>query len=64
MICLIVGYGSIGRRHAKIINKLNLFKKIYVLTRQELPIYLNKCLTIKEVDNECRWDMFMWANSV
>lgn len=51
MICLIVGYGSIGRRHAKIINKLNLFKKIYVLTRQELPIYLNKCLTIKEVKN-------------
>tara|TARA_B110000003_G_scaffold273612_1_gene311723 strand:+ start:2175 stop:3068 length:894 start_codon:yes stop_codon:yes gene_type:complete len=51
MICLIVGYGSIGRRHAKIIKKLNLFRKIYVHTKQKLPNYLNKCLNIKEVKN-------------
>ena len=32
---LIVGYGSIGRKHYSLLKKLNIFKKIYILTKQK-----------------------------
>ena len=34
MIALIIGYGSIGRRHYKVIKKSKKFSKIYILTKQ------------------------------
>ena len=48
---VIIGYGSIGRLHAKILKKLNFFKKIYVLTKQKNLPYesissLNKLIVI------------------
>ena len=39
-IALIIGYGSIGRRHAKILRKNKKIDKIFVLTSQKLQIYL------------------------
>lgn len=33
---LIIGYGSIGQLHYKIIKKLNIFKKIYIYTSQQI----------------------------
>jgi predicted dehydrogenase len=35
-IILIIGYGSIGKRHAKILKKFNNVKKIYVYTKQKI----------------------------
>ena len=33
---LIIGYGSIGRRHSKILNKMRKIGKIYILTKQKI----------------------------
>mgnify|MGYP003953853007 CR=1 FL=1 len=49
MIGLIVGFGSIGKRHAKILNKLKIFDKLYVITGQMLAKYLKKCNKINEI---------------
>jgi len=35
MIALVIGYGSIGRRHCKILKKIKEIKKIFVLTKQK-----------------------------
>ena len=35
---LIIGYGSIGKRHHKILKKLNYFKKIFILSKRNLLI--------------------------
>ena len=32
---LIIGYGSIGKKHAEILNSLEFFSNIYVLTSQK-----------------------------
>ena len=33
---LIIGYGSIGKRHSNILNKMRKIKKIYILTKQKI----------------------------
>ena len=35
-IVLIVGFGSIGKRHAHILSKIREIKKIYILTKQKI----------------------------
>lgn len=34
-IALVIGFGSIGKKHCSILKKLNVFKKIFVLTKQK-----------------------------
>ena len=46
---LIVGLGSIGRKHFLILKKLNFFKKIYTLTRQKRH-KVNKVKNLKKID--------------
>ena len=49
MKVLIVGYGSIGKKHAEILNKINKIKKIYILTKQRLTKKFNKCKSYKDI---------------
>ena len=46
---LIIGFGSIGRKHFSIIKKFNLFKKIYILTKQKKK--LNIISSLKELES-------------
>jgi len=46
---LIIGFGSIGRKHFSIIKKLNIFKKIYILTKQKKN--LNLISSLKEIQS-------------
>ena len=39
---LIIGYGSIGKRHFKILSKFSKVKKIYILTKQKLKNSIKK----------------------
>ena len=49
---LIIGFGSIGRRHATILKKFNLVSDIYILSRRNPKKfkYINKLSQIKEID--------------
>ena len=38
-IALVIGYGSIGKRHVKILTKFKKFKKIVVFTKQKIKNY-------------------------
>ena len=49
---LIIGYGSIGKRHYKILKKLNYFKKIFIFSKRNLSnknkkIYVNSIKDLK-----------------
>ena len=46
---LIIGFGSIGRKHFSIIKKLNIFKKIYILTKQKKK--LNIISSLKDLNS-------------
>tara|TARA_B100000029_G_scaffold509799_1_gene599775 strand:+ start:1361 stop:2269 length:909 start_codon:yes stop_codon:yes gene_type:complete len=46
---LIIGFGSIGKRHAKILKKFKNISKIYILTKQNCNTY-NKIKNISEVN--------------
>ena len=46
---LIIGFGSIGRRHAKILKKNPNIKKIFVLTNQNCPSYI-KIKSLREIN--------------
>jgi CMP-N,N'-diacetyllegionaminic acid synthase len=45
---LIIGYGSIGQRHYKILKKLNFFKEIFVLSKRKIDT-INKKNLIKNI---------------
>jgi predicted dehydrogenase len=47
-IVLIIGYGSIGKRHAKILSKFNDISRIYVLTKQTCKKFY-KIKTLSEI---------------
>tara|TARA_B100001939_G_C16917353_1_gene607574 strand:+ start:580 stop:1473 length:894 start_codon:yes stop_codon:yes gene_type:complete len=49
MIILLVGFGSIGQRHYKILKKLKFLKSTYVLSKQKLPPNIQKCSDLSEV---------------
>ncbi len=49
MVVLLIGFGSIGQRHFKILKKLKFFKTTYVLSKQKLPLRIKKCENLKEV---------------
>ena len=46
---LIIGFGSIGKKHAKILKKFKDISKIYILTKQSCNTY-NKIKNISEVN--------------
>ena len=46
---LIIGFGSIGRRHAKILKKNPNIKNVFVLTNQNCPSYI-KIKSLKEIN--------------
>ena len=46
---LIVGYGSVGRRHANILSKNKFIKKIYILTAQK-KILFDRISSLQEID--------------
>ena len=46
---LIIGFGSIGRRHAKILKKNPNIKKIFVLTNQNCTSYV-KIKSLREIN--------------
>ena len=49
MIVLIIGFGSIGRRHSRILKRRKEIKKIFVLTKQQIPSGLIKCDNINDI---------------
>ena len=44
MKALIIGYGSIGKKHAEILYRNKKIKKIYVFSKQPIPKKFNTCL--------------------
>ena len=50
MDVLIIGYGSAGKRHAKILSSSKKINKIYILTNQTIKPY-SKLFFIKKIDN-------------
>ncbi len=50
MDVLIIGYGSAGKRHAKILSSKKKVKKIYIVTNQRVKPY-SKLTFIKKIDN-------------
>ena len=51
-IALVIGYGSIGRKHAKILKKLRFINDVFVLTSQKkIPFKkINSLEQIKTID--------------
>ena len=47
-IVLIIGYGSIGKKHAKLLKKFKNISKIYILTKQKCGNF-NRVKSISEV---------------
>ena len=50
MNVLIIGYGSAGKRHARILNLSKKIKNIYIKTNQDIKSY-NKFIFIKKINN-------------
>ena len=48
-IAAIIGYGSIGKRHAKVLNKIKIFKKIYVVTKRKIKCKHEIIRSIKDL---------------
>ncbi len=49
MRVLIIGYGSIGKKHAEILSQINRVKEIFILTKQTFPKKFYKCKTYKDI---------------
>ncbi len=47
----IIGFGSIGRRHAKILKDLKIFEKIIIVSKQNIKTNYKKLSSIKELKN-------------
>ena len=60
MDALIIGFGSAGKRHAKILNSSKKVKKIYIKTNQKIKSY-NKFIFIKKI-NKLNPDLIVIAN--
>lgn len=60
MDVLIIGYGSAGKRHAKILNSINKIKKIFIKTDQKLKSY-KKINFINKINN-LNPDLIVLAN--
>ena len=50
MNALIIGFGSAGKRHAKILNSYKKIKRIYIKTNQKINSY-NKFIFIEKINN-------------
>jgi len=52
MIALIIGYGSIGRRHYQIAKKSKKFKRVYILTKQKIskPHVIKRLIEIDSIN--------------
>tara|TARA_B100000401_G_C52790588_1_gene713175 strand:- start:348 stop:1259 length:912 start_codon:yes stop_codon:yes gene_type:complete len=49
MKALIIGYGSIGKKHAEILYRNKKIKKIYVFSKQPIPKKFNTCKNYKSI---------------
>ena len=49
---LIIGFGSIGKRHATILKNFKMISDVYILSRRNTKIFknINKLSQIKEID--------------
>ena len=61
MNALIIGYGSIGRRHADILSDLNVIEKIVVVSKQEDVLY-RSYKSIDEIFDLTEFDYFVIAS--
>ena len=48
---VIIGYGSIGKKHADILNKLKLFNEIYIVTNQKVVSNFKKINSLNNLKN-------------
>ena len=56
---LIIGYGSIGRKYYKILNKINLIKDIFIFTSQKnIRNSINKIYQIKNINYTRKFNLF------
>lgn len=61
MNALIIGYGSIGRRHYDVLNQLDLIKRIDIVTAQNLS-EITTYKTLSDVENLDNYDYFVIAS--
>ena len=47
----IIGFGSIGKRHAKILEDLKVFKEIFIVSKQNIKTKYKKLSSIKDLKN-------------
>jgi len=60
---LLIGYGSIGKRHAEILNKIEKIKRIDIVTSQNIKNSYGKCfISMQKIDNFKEYDYFVIAN--
>ncbi len=49
MIVLVIGYGSIGKKHCEILHNVKKVKKIFVLTKQKITNNLYQCKSLSSI---------------
>ncbi len=63
MNVLLIGYGSIGKRHFEILSSMQFIKEISIVTKQNLSIPTSKIYhKINDIENLSKFDYFIIAN--
>ncbi len=63
MRALVIGYGSIGKRHVQLLNTLEKITDVDIVTKQNIKEYPGKhFLTLQDIPNLSEYDYFVIAN--